>query len=1039
MTVLTDAQISRLRTRPHRTKLHLSVYQPNTVLAAQINQSDISRGEREITITNLGGDPTDVNRGQTVYIGTAPNGRDVGRIRAISATAGQLTVAENDITWHDGYYLTVVAYYEPWAVFPRIVLNEDNVPQFYVDYDVEYINQNEQMDPVVHMGPNHAGFLEQTPTGAFARVYYTASGSFDPSDNATPTGFAWVFEGGTPTGSSLLNPGYIDYTGAGHFLTSLTATTAFGKSFTGRRHVSIYTRPDEGDQPPILKWGITGFDGSRENGGYSLRLWVREAVDRAKIADGALVVIFTEDWEGGEKTKAGGNALNRDSILFNGYVEEGSVSINPVTNRLEFRVLSVTGAMKNLSGFSATRENVEDAATWNEMTNMTLDKAVISFLRWQSTILRIADFEPTGDTKGVNFADFGRDSIYDAVNDIYANSLLATVIADRQGKIWAEVDASLQPTGTSRAIPENMILTRQDWRNELDITLLQDDRVSYIELGGLAYTGIETGTNVPFLSGAPGDAPSYYGSVDRYSGLILTSQEQLNILSGLAFARENARYPSVVVPVAGEYRNIDIAPQERIRITMDASDNYRGIVWEQKPFLPQSIRYDYRPSLQMLTMDIEVREETDGPPGETVEIPVDPPFDTLDLPWWVIEFPPIMPPDPVDPPDDQPPVTGDLVYVATGLDIARCENFTEPEPEWVDARGDLFSTFITDFKLDKFDPENRAWIATTSGTYRTDNLGDANPNWEPLLTSQTVQNILGGLSRPEFLSLEQAFLIDGAWYVIVVYPQGPDDLNIFRTTDRGVTWTAHTLLGDNQAMQTPFWAARRVAIFEDMWFYVGGRSTASAVKAGLEKSMDGGKSWVKKIPNNDIMDLHVPYPANPLGYNFLVALNGGTSKSIYRSEDGGDTIANVSPVYDGNTWGVKRRGSNTQSYQITGPIDDYLSVFALLNPDEGDGSAAENETILFHSSDFGNTWTVRYIFTPAVSYASVSSLFIHPRNVSWLYALSTHLHPADEGTILYSPDKGLSWQDKTGDWSTAIRDIPIGGFTPTRILPVWTV
>ncbi|KKL84457.1 hypothetical protein LCGC14_1964520, partial [marine sediment metagenome] len=226
MTVPSAQELTRLRTRPQRTRLHLSVYEPGTVLAAQINMPTISRGERAITINIIGGYHPAVKRGQTCYIGTTPGGRDVGRIRAISASSLILTIAENDKTLRDGLYLTIVNYFEPWAVFPRIVLDDNNIATYYKDYDILYTDQNEQMDPVICMGPNHALFLEQKPPGSpEASIYYSSSGTYDPSDGSLPTGYSWTFEGATITGSSIPDPGYRLYTGSGHFLTSLEVTT----------------------------------------------------------------------------------------------------------------------------------------------------------------------------------------------------------------------------------------------------------------------------------------------------------------------------------------------------------------------------------------------------------------------------------------------------------------------------------------------------------------------------------------------------------------------------------------------------------------------------------------------------------------------------------------------------------------------------------------------------------------------------------------------------------------------------------------------
>lgn len=81
MTILTAAQLSRLRTRPHQTRVWLSIFQPKTVLSAQVNMAGIVDGERDITVTVLSGAMGAVEPGQTCYIGTTPGGHDLGRLR----------------------------------------------------------------------------------------------------------------------------------------------------------------------------------------------------------------------------------------------------------------------------------------------------------------------------------------------------------------------------------------------------------------------------------------------------------------------------------------------------------------------------------------------------------------------------------------------------------------------------------------------------------------------------------------------------------------------------------------------------------------------------------------------------------------------------------------------------------------------------------------------------------------------------------------------------------------------------------------------
>ncbi len=1042
MTVLTNEQLTRLRHRPHRTRLDLAVYQPNTVLAAQINMPTISRGERQITITVISGDVWSVARGMTCYIGASPNGREA-RIRAIQCNTTTLTVAENDYNWIDGQYLTVVNFFEPWAVFPRIVLDAQNVPTFYKDFNIAYSDQNEQLDPVVHMGPNHAVWLDGTPTGSFANIWYTSSGTFDPTDDSIPTGYAWVFEGGFPTASFVPDPGYIQYTGGGHFLTSLSVLSNQGKTFIGRRHVMVLTDPDvDGSFPPIKAWGMSSFDGSRDTGGYAIRLWVREEVDYDKIADGALVVIYSTDSEGEFEGKAGGNAENRSSILFAGYIENDSISLNAFTNRLEFRVESITGISKRMATFSATLEDVGDAATWNEMTSMTVDKAVIHYLRWHTTLLSIADFSKTDDTKHVQFIDFERGNIYDAINNIYASTLIGTVCADRQGKIWAEIDINVVNTGSARNIDTAIELTRQDWRGDLDIQVVHEDELSYLEMGGIAYSGVTTGTSDPFLAGAPGDAPSYYGGLERVSGLVLEGQNHLNRLVGLAYASANADFPEVTMPMAGDYRLIDIAPQERVLVTLEPEDTYRGFTWDLKPFIPQGVRYTYEGASQVALMEVTAREETEGLPGESVEIPVDPPFPTfiapeIDLP--PLELPPPIPPLPIDP----APGAGDLVYVLGTYIFARTRNFQDDIPTWEDLTppntgANSVTGAYSAFLPDPVDPENRAWLITrtTGGAYgfwlyRVDSMNTSNPIFTQVLSAWDVVQLLGaGNFQCTIYDVDVSPMDNDVVYVIGSSQSlGTPNGYILRSLNAGGSFVKmqHTNYGRQQA--TPNLVEASEHSLTQAYAMPGTKGGNSV----LVITFDLFGNYTELHNYGDYQDWHVPYQGNTADLGIYISNGFSASKRLYYSEDRGVTLTHISPSYLGNLWAVRRPGSPFgKAYRaIQTHPSNRLFVAALLQKDVAE--PGDKGTILFTSSTGPENLVQTFDFSSA-SNVPVQNLRWHRTNVNLLYAVSNN---ATIGRLLYTQDGGLSWKDhddsfydqliSPGTWPTIV-----------AVQPIWT-
>jgi len=882
---LTSAQLSSLRTRPHRTRLHLAVYQPQTVWSAKINHPSIAKGTRTITVTGLSGNCVNVEKGMTCYISVNEGGRELGRLRVNGATSTTLSVAENSYKWINGWYLTVVRYHEPWAVFPRIVLDAANKPTFYKDYDMVYTNQNQYMMPVVCMGPNHASFLESYASGTYEQVWYTSSGSYDPTPAGSISSYDWAFEGGMPTGSIVSNPGYVEYTGSGYYITRLREVTANGVTGTGYRHIMILDRPENsygGTNTPNVKWGFSSLSGDRESGGYDLSIWIRENMDISKISEGSLIVVFSEDWEGGiAVNKIAANAEKRYQTFFVGYVREDSFYYNAIENRLEFSASSITGRMADLATFSATLESKENAMTWNELNTMTVDRAVVNFLQWQSTVMGLADFAPTHDTQQIKYSDFERGNLYDAINNYLLNTLFAQAVCDRQGKIWCEIDARVQLTGTSRQVAntmQNVIeVTDYDWRGQVELSEEDEATLAYVELGGIYYSGpTETGTYAAYLSGAPGECPDYWGDIERVQGIVCSSQDDLNIKSGYVFAMRNSGFPSVDVPLSGDYRFLDIAPQHRVLMTLASADTYRGINWSQKPFIPKSIDYEYMAELQALMMECGLMEETGGDvgfeKGATIEIPPDAPYDNWDLPYWDIEFPPIIIPDMWTPPI--PDVDGWLdtdvwaICMADGgggigTKVLRTKNFNSGYPIWENISDGSISGTFGQLVLDKVNMD-KAYLLSSYAIYYTENLMcTGTPTWHISLTlaeMRTLTAFAGGqwcgclatsMAQEGYLCATVYADVAGSRWGYFIYTQD--------ATAGVVGWQKSTSLGFY-----PIWSAGT----DEYMCWVSDHSTQivgcnfpntnplsfTFAHAYWEYSTDGGGSWTLNILSDEAFE-----------------------------------------------------------------------------------------------------------------------------------------------------------------------------------------
>ena len=608
---LSAPDLELLRQRPSQTALSLFIFQPRSVMKCLVNNVSIAKGARTIAYDTVSsGSYLAVEDGMTLLIGTSAGASDIGRIRIRSVTSGAFTVSENsNIVWADNLHLTVLRYWEIWPVFPQNVQSGTNVT-FYKDYDIAYTNQNSILGTFVNAGPHRPVVLENG-TGT---TYYSSTGTYNLLGEALT--YDWAFEGGTPTGSTSATPGNVNYTTVGDYVTRLKVTSASGTVDTTYRYVSVKNKIGEGSTTPIAKWTMSDLSGSRAEAGYSAEFTV---YDNIIIDNNAVVMLLADDWYGGTKRSLGGNYLNTEKIFFVGYIDGGSIRYNYQYSHFSFRVSSITQLMKRATGFSISVESKKSPTTWFELLDLDCRRAIYHYLRWQSTVLKVVDFNFVGQDYKLQYFDADRTSIFDAIDNLMRGTLFGDISADRQGRLWAEVHpmAYSNPTGTFTPVME---ITNRDWMGQPEIGERYSDEVSTIELGGVAYSGTSTGTFSALLAEAPGGVPAFRGTIEKSSGLALLGQSQLNTMVGNVFANKNSRYPSISLEMAIPPRNLDIAPQEVIRVLVSPSDTIRGVNLD-KLFIPESFSWKYDSTNQILLSSMEAINLVNGQVGDTIIIP----------------------------------------------------------------------------------------------------------------------------------------------------------------------------------------------------------------------------------------------------------------------------------------------------------------------------------------------------------------------------------------------------------------------------------
>jgi hypothetical protein len=633
MTRLSPSSLELLRTRPQKTTLYMSVFQPRTVFQAQINGS-LARGARTIPFDNITlGAVAAVEVGMTLWVGSTAGAKDIGKIRIKSKATSQFEVSENsNIEWANDLYITVIRYFELWPIFPRIIHNpaDDEDVIFYKDYDLAYTNQNSILGTFPCAGNHQALFAGE-------QVYYSATGSFNPLGDTLS--YEWAFEGGTATGSASETPGFVTYPTPGHYVTRLMISGSSGGNDTTYRYVSVYDRPGAGSNPPISRWEVSSLGGSRDEGGYTASLRIHDTIS---VDENSVVVLFSEDFYGSTKQSLGGNSPNNEKIFFVGYVLQNSIRKNYQHSYTEFSVGSLTEVMKTSLGYAISVETSASPGFWFELLDMDCRRAIYHYLKWHTTALSIADFQFLGTDHKIQFFDSDRTSMYDAIDNIMRNSLLGKAVSDRQGKVWMEIDARAysNPTGSFTSVME---VTKRDWMNEPNIERVFSDRLSYYEAGGIHYSGVSTGTFSALLACAPGSAPSFRGTIEMPDGLAIGGQPHLNSLVGNVFANANSRLPRIAMEMAINTTNLDIAPQETVQMTLLAGDTVANIPVNGL-YLPNSIDWRYSSRNQLLSPNVDYVNLVSGPVGETIGIPESVQDAGFDLGGWSVpqlQIPPL--------------------------------------------------------------------------------------------------------------------------------------------------------------------------------------------------------------------------------------------------------------------------------------------------------------------------------------------------------------------------------------------------------------
>lgn len=644
MATLSAAEKTNLRTTQHRITPRLSVMTPTTLLTGRVNNGAIARGARSIAYDTGGGTGfATITAGMTLWVGTSAGAYDVGKVRikaiAGNQAAGTITIAENGIDWVDDLYLTVLWNYEIWAIPPS---TRSGV--FYKDYDVTYSGQNAEPPPVAIAGSHRAGELV---AGSLAFTI-DGSASYAVADGAAITTYLWTVAG--PAAAVITNANIatttITYDTAGIYWLKLTVTDDNGKSQSTYRAHFVH---DSG-YPAYRNVSIGSISGDWNTGGWSASLEVFGDVELSDFPDGALVVLWSENYYADIEAYVNLWGVSNE-VLMAGYIQtesdgddldsgDGSVSFTVNTPEA---VLAKRSEMGTIS-----IEATAAPTTWYEYASwLTVGRAIHHLLKWHSTALETCDIYGLLDnTLGVFSQSFVQESILAMVNGFaFENGIFAKLASDRLGRLHLVEDSQMFEETVRAAMDTVFELAVIDLSGNVSLARDALKQTALAFLDGFTFDGT-TNTALSFIiPGYPDGAINLQmpeiegsGSINK-TRQVLDDQADGEMKTGRVLAAANNPLRELRSDMRGNYSGaFDIIPSIGW-YDWGIADNVfkRNLSLNGTRWLCRRVELSL-PVDELFTGDlvtsVTLEGEAFGPDGLLSDYPSDYPTPTLPAPNW---------------------------------------------------------------------------------------------------------------------------------------------------------------------------------------------------------------------------------------------------------------------------------------------------------------------------------------------------------------------------------------------------------------------
>jgi hypothetical protein len=628
MPTLTPTQLSDLRETRHRVDAFISFLKPATLWTARVNNGSAAREDQTIPFNGGSGSAfAAVAPHQTVWVGSTPGAKDIGRARIKSISSGDggvtgtLVVGANPLIWADNLYLTFKHEYRLWAVFPRIATDET----FYKDWDVDggitYSDQNTNLYPVAIAGPNRAGFL--SGGSLIFNIPIGDSYAMAPGATITSRSVSVYPTTGVTVGAFAGGVIPITYTSPGQYWVKTTVTDSNGKSQdTYRVHFVHEDDPDSADYP------FRDFSKLTISGDWQQQIWEADfgADDESSLDDipDETVAVVWQRAHYGDNERDVSLVDEGSNILVSGYlVKDSRINVDlQKGGDVDFSIVTLSGIMQNHFMYSVSIASESTVNRWWKFRSDALStgRALHHLYRWHSTVLHICDFLRLNEDLSLRKAtDIERGGLLE-MGQLYADASRRRIVADKTGRLHYVQDICLSEDADRAGYTEVAELTERDIVDPLVLSRNPQRRVSFVFASGFDFDG---STATPIGSTAPSKWPSPFGAKEIHlERLILNDQSESNELAGQVFARENRVLVEVRAEMSGNYLGaLDVAYPEWWTLNLSSSDNVRELTLVDQKIVCRGVRAEYMPMEGVFNVTAYFEPEVDGEPGVPYEWP----------------------------------------------------------------------------------------------------------------------------------------------------------------------------------------------------------------------------------------------------------------------------------------------------------------------------------------------------------------------------------------------------------------------------------